>query len=269
MLIIGERINATRKFVHAIVANRDAKGLQALARRQIEAGAHVLDVNVASETGSPEAESEAMAWAVKIIHEVAEVPLAIDSDHPPVMQVGLATHGDPAPFLNSVTGEEAKLDALLPMIRETGASVICLAIGDSGIPENAEERVSVCRQIRDRALQEGIPAERLYFDPLVLPAATGEGKGSTTLRTLRRLKGDLPGAKTVVGLSNVSFGLPARSVLNRTFLAMCMGVGLDAAILDPLAVDVMEGFRAAEALLGTDRRCQRYVRAYRSRTKGV
>jgi 5-methyltetrahydrofolate--homocysteine methyltransferase len=166
------------------------------------------------------------------------------------------------PMLNSVNGNASRMDAIFPIAAEHEAPLIALPVDESGIPKTSGDRVDVCRKMMERANKAGIPPERMYFDPLVVPISTGERQGRITLDTLAAIKGGINGAKTVVGLSNVSHGLPCRSLINGVFLSVAIGFGLDAAILNPNDDKLMSHIRAAEVVAGKDRRCRRYTQAH-------
>lgn len=259
-LVIGEKINASRRDVRQALESRDTHYLQDLAKRQADSGADFIDANVG--TGKPEDEAAHMEWLVGILQEVVDRPLAIDTADPEVLEAGLAKHRGLA-MVNSITGEQRRLDSFLPLIEKYQASCIALAIDEGGIPETAEQRLAACQMILRQAQERGIDKERIYFDPLVLPLSADPGQGLIALETLRLIKSNIVGAKTISGLSNVSYGLPKRGLVNRVFLSMCLAAGLDSVILDPLDQRLLSVLKAAEALLGRDRYCKKYLRAYR------
>lgn len=261
ILIVGELINATRSAVKEAILNQNKEFIQDLARRQAEAGADYIDVNVA--TGNADQEPADMEWAVEAVQEMTDRPLAIDSTNPEAMEVGLQKHKNGKPLLNSVSAEPGRLEPFLNLAQKYGTFLVALPIKDSGIPSRAEERIEVCKLIAQEAAQRGIKAEDIYFDPLVLPLGVDTKNPPTTLETISQVKSEIPGANTLVGLSNVSYGLPQRKLLNQIFLALCIQVGLDAALLDPTDKRTMAVLRATEALLGKDEMCMNYLRAYR------
>ncbi len=262
MIIIGEKINGTIDAVRRAVDSRDGTYISGLAAAQAEAGADYIDVNVATGKGD---EAEAMRWALSAVREATMLPVALDSADPAVLAAGLAELGEGgAPFINSVSGEESRLAAVLPLAAEHGCPVVALAMDESGIPGTAVARLDICRRIVDRAEASGVAREKVFLDPLVLPVSADCTQGSLTLETLRAIKAELPGASTVIGLSNVSFGLPRRALVNRAMMAMAVAAGLDAAIMDPTDRDLVGAAFAAEAVAGTDRYCRRYMRAFRS-----
>lgn len=263
MIIIGEKINATRSAVKTIIQNRDAAALLDLAKQQAAAGANYIDVNVGTGVGSGEDEIEAMDWAVRTIQTQVTVPLCIDSADPAVMDAGLRAHtGSPA-MLNSTKAEDGYLAQVVPLAKQYDTLLVGLAMDESGIPKTAEDRVRACEKIVAACRKNEVPLERVYFDTLVMPISTDVKQGLVTLKTLTAIKERFPEAKTVLGLSNISYGLPARGRINAAFVQMAIYAGLDAAIIDPLDGELMAAVRAGEVLVGKDRHCRRYIRAFR------
>ena len=262
MLIIGERINATTKRVAEAIGNRDAPFLQELARQQVDAGAHYLDVNAGRGQGS-EQEAEDLKWAIDAVRMVTDVPLSIDSSDPGAIKAAVAHYRGKAVIINSVNAEEIKLATLLPLAQEYQADVIALTMDDSGVPNDVEGRLRACDRILERAVAYGVPLERIFIDPLALPVSVDTDQGMVTLRTLEHIRTRYPQAKTTLGLSNVSYGLPLRGVINRALLLIAMYIGLDSVILDPLDAKLMARIRAAEVVLGRDPFCRGYLKDYR------
>jgi len=265
--LIGEKINATRKDIAEAIKDRNTEAITRVATAQAEAGADVIDVNATTKESGISEKIEDMRWTVGIIQSVVDKPLAVDSDIPDVLAAGLESVAGPTPWINSVTAESEKLEKILPLMKKFGGPAVALCIGDEGIPKDVDGRLRAARIIYDAGSELGIEPELLYFDPLVMPVSVDTKNGAIILETIRRIKADFPGAKTAVGLSNISFGLPLRAELNSTFLALCMGAGLDAAIVDPTNENTMTAFRAADALLGDDNFCRRFTKRYRSRKK--
>ncbi|NMB41399.1 MAG: dihydropteroate synthase [Firmicutes bacterium] len=259
MLVIGELINAARQSVKKAVINQDALLLQELARKQDEAGAHYIDINVATGEGR---EADSMDWAVKLVREVTQKPLCIDTTNEKVLKAGLKAHG-PGAMVNSVNAEEGRLEPFLKLAAEHECLVIVLPVSDAGIPKDTDTRLKIGGEILKVAQKESFPPENLYFDPLALPLAVDNESGKVTLQTLRLFKKEL-GVKTTIGLSNISHGLPQRKLLNRTFLALAMWEGLDSAIMDPLDDTVISSLLTTKAFMGRDPYCGKYLRAYRN-----
>lgn len=258
MLIIGELINAARKSVKEAIINQDASFLQELAHRQDEAGAHYIDVNVATGGGR---EADSMDWAVKLIRKVSQKPLCLDTTSRDVLEAGLKAHG-PGALVNSVNAEKGRLEPFLKLAGEYECPVVVLPVSDAGIPKDTETRLKIGGKILAVAQKEGFSPGNLYFDPLALPLGVDNESGKVTLQTLRLFKQEL-GVKTTIGLSNISHGLPQRKLLNRTFLALAMWEGLDSVIINPLDNAVMSSLLAVRAFMGRDPYCGKYLRAYR------
>jgi 5-methyltetrahydrofolate--homocysteine methyltransferase len=261
MIVIGESINATRRRVRKALLEKDMAYLTQMCRDQDAAGADYIDINVAI-AGENNDEARMMRWLVEALEEVTDKPLCIDSANPDVIAAGVKTCKRATPLVNSVNGTRSRIDAIFPLAAEHRLPMIALAMNENGIPRTSDERVSVCHQILDRAAEFGISSERFFFDPLVLPLSTGEKQAQITLDTLKAVRTAIPQAKTVVGLSNISFGLPRRCLINGALLTMAVGMGLDAVILNPTDRKLMSQLRAAELVIGRDRRCRRYIQAH-------
>jgi 5-methyltetrahydrofolate--homocysteine methyltransferase len=267
MLIIGEKINASIPAVKAIYQQRDRDGLIELAGRQARAGADQIDVNVGTGLGSREDEIAAMVWAIENIQQELEIPICIDSPDPAVIEAGLRAREGRSSLINSTKAEDESLKKIVPLALRYEAPLVALAMDESGIPETLEGRIDACRKTVAVCLRSGLALESIYFDPLVIPVSTDVKQGIVTLNCISAIKRIFPGAKTVTGLSNISYGLPSRSLLNVGFLYMAMNAGLDAVIMDPLVDEQMSAVRAGEVLIGKDRHCRRYTRAFRLRSQ--
>ncbi|MCL6628491.1 MAG: dihydropteroate synthase [Armatimonadetes bacterium] len=263
MLIVGERINTSRKVkgepvIENAVRARDAEFIVDLAAKQYEAGAQYIDVNAGTLIDD---EPEALEWLVTTIQGTLDVPLAIDSPNPVAVERALRVHKGQA-MINSITAESQRYESLIPLVKEFKTKVVALSMGDTGIPADAEGRMNAARQLIGNLLAEGVCADDIYADPLVYPIATGSDYGMAVLDTIRTIKRDFP-VHVIAGVSNVSHGLPARKYLNQAFTVMCMEAGLDAAIIDPLDKQLMALIYAADALLGRDEYCAEYLTAAR------
>jgi 5-methyltetrahydrofolate corrinoid/iron sulfur protein methyltransferase len=263
MIIIGEKINATLSSVKSMILNRETKRLVELAKKQAESGANFIDVNVGTGVGSLEDEIESIQWAVKSIQEQVDTPLCIDSADPKVMETGLKILDNKPAMINSAKAEKANLEAVVPLAAEHDSFLIALAMDESGIPKTVDGRLRCCDAILGACEKFGVSIQNLYIDPLVMPISTDINSGMVTLKTLAAIKEKFPGAKTVTGLSNVSYGLPERSRLNVAYLHMCIFAGLDAAIIDPLNKTLIDAVKTGEVLAGKDRHCRRYMHSYR------
>jgi 5-methyltetrahydrofolate--homocysteine methyltransferase len=258
MFLIGELINCTRKRVGAAVQNGDAGFIQETVRKQAAAGANMLDVN----GGIPGQEARYLTWLVKIVQEVTDLPLCLDSSDPEALAAALPLCKQRS-MINSITDENSRFNAVLPLVKEHGTKVIALCMSESGPPSDMEDRVNTACRLVDRLTSEGLVLDDIYVDPCVLPISTGPEHGVALLEAIAEIRRRYPGVHTSVGLSNISFGLPARRLLNQTFLVLLMGRGLDTAIVDPCDRHLMANIAAAEALLGRDEYCVGYLRAFR------
>lgn len=265
MLVIGELINSTRKGIKEALQEKDASRIRHLARKQLDAGADVLDVNTAT---SRDQEIDDMEWAIGIIHEEAggDVRLAIDSPKPEAVEHGLGKCRA-RPLVNSITNDPKTSEPLLPLVKEHDADVIGLTMGKKGMPKTVEERVAEAGHLIESVDKAGVALERLYIDPLVMTIGSNQEQAVAVLETVRTIKKrwGQDGVKTSVGLSNVSYGLPRRTAINQAFLAMLLQVGLDAAIVDPTDPRMMEISKACDALLGSDDHCLGYIKYQRQR----
>jgi cobalamin-dependent methionine synthase I len=260
MIIIGEKINSTRRSVKEAISGKDTAFLQKLARDQAQAGADYLDVN----TGAfVEEEAKLMEWLVRIVQKAVELPLALDSANPVALEAGLKVATNGKPIINSITAEQTRFKKVVPLVLGYDAPVLALAMDDSGITKTVEERFAVARKLIEGLCAEGIAPDKIFLDPLIQPVSVQNDFGLIALEVIRCVKQQFPEVNTICGLSNVSFGLPGRAKLNRYFLTMAMAAGLDCAILDPLDSELMDAVKTAEALLGKDRFCKNYIKAFR------
>jgi len=250
MIIIGERINATRFAIKNALEKRDAEAIKKEARAQADAGADYLDVNGGTR---PEAELDNMGWLCEVVQAEVSLPLCLDSANPAVIEAGLRLHKNGQPMINSISMESGKHERILPLVKQYGARVVALCMDDGGIPKTAAERVEV------------VARADIYVDPLVMALSADITAGQVALGTLWGIKARWPEIGATCGLSNISFGLPNRRLLNRTFFAMLMAAGLDSAIIDPLDPQMMAAAKAGPALLGQDEYCMSYLKAYRAK----
>lgn len=265
MIIIGEKINASIPAVKAIIQERDDKQLIELAHKQAAAGSAYIDVNVGTGEGTRDDEIESMQWATATIQNAADMPLCIDSADLLVLEAALEVLNGRAGLINSAKAADDSLKQIIPLAVNYNVSLIALAMDEHGIPKTVQDRMAACEKIAAACHRFGLALERVFFDPLVLPVSTDIQQGRVTLDTLAEIKKEFSTAKTIMGLSNVSYGLPARAVLNAAFLHMAVFAGLDAAIMDPLDREMMAAVRTAEVLTGKDRHCRRYTRAFRKK----
>ena len=258
-VIIGERINPTgRKILAAEMAEGDFSRVESDALAQVAAGAHMLDVNA----GIPLADEPAiLADAIKLVQSVTEVPLCIDSSIVEALEAGLKVYQGKA-LVNSVTGEEDRLEAVLPLVAKHGAAVVAISNDETGISEDPDVRFEVAKKIVERAADHGISHADIVVDPLVMPIGAINTAGKQVMHLLKRLKEELS-VNTTCGASNVSFGLPNRNGINGAFLSMSMAAGLTSAITNPLHIEVLQSVMAADVMMGHDPDCTNWIRRYR------
>ena len=260
--VIGERINPTgRKVFAEALRNGDLSTVVADTEAQVAAGANVLDVNA----GIPLVdEADLLAQMLRTVQDTADVPICIDSSVIEALEAGLAVY-EGKPLVNSVTGEDDRLEEILPLVARHGAAVIGLANDETGIPETPQQRLEIATKIVQAAADHGIPAEDVVIDPLAMTVGADTEAVTTTLTTISLIRDEL-GVNMCLGASNVSFGLPQRHVLNAAFLPMAMAAGLTSAIMSTAPI-IVEGVRAADLLLGHDPWGARWIAAHRERQR--
>ena len=258
-VMIGERINPTgRKLLAEEMKNGDSSRVEADAIAQVQAGAHMLDVNA----GIPLADEPALlAKAVQLVQSVTDVPLSIDSSIIEALEAGLAVYQG-KPLVNSVTGEEAVLERVMPLVARYGGAVVAISNDETGISMDPDVRFAVAKRIVEHAADYGVPPHDVVVDPLVMPIGALGQAGQHAFKLVRRLRDELK-VNTICGASNVSFGLPNRHVITGTFLAMAIGAGMTSAIMNPLHAEVKSAVLAADVLAGQDRDCATWIRANR------
>jgi 5-methyltetrahydrofolate--homocysteine methyltransferase len=257
--VIGERINPTgRKLLAAEMAADDYSRVLSDALAQVEAGATMLDVNA----GIPMADEPAiLAKAIQLVQEVVDVPLAIDSSIVDALEAGLSVYKG-KPLVNSVTGEEERLEVVLPLVKKYGAAVVAISNDETGISEDPNVRYDVAKKIVERAADYGIPREDVVVDPLIMPVGAINMAGRSALDLIIRLRNELQ-VNTTCGASNISFGLPNRHGMNAAFLSMAAGAGMTSAIMNPLHADEMTGIMGANVMNGNDPECRRWIQKFR------
>ena len=257
--IIGERINPTgRKLLAAEMAEGDYSRVVSDAVAQVEAGATMLDVNA----GIPMAdEPKILAECIQLVQNTVDVPLAIDSSVVEALEAGLAVYKG-KPLVNSVTGEEERLEVVLPLVKKYGAAVVAISNDETGISEDPNVRYDVAKKIVERAEDYGIPREDVVVDPLIMPVGASNLAGRSALDLIRRLRDELK-VNTTCGASNISFGLPNRHGMNAAFLSMAVGAGMTSAIMNPLHTEEMSAIMGADVMMGTDPECRRWIQKYR------
>ncbi len=263
-VIIGERINPTgRKVLAAEMAAGDFSRVKSDALAQVEAGAQMLDVNA----GIPLADEPAiLAEAVRLVQSVTSVPLSIDSSIVAALESGLEAYQGKA-LVNSVTGEEERLESVLPLVAKHGAAVVAISNDETGISEDPDVRFEVAKKIVERAADHGIAAKDVVVDPLVMPVGAINTAGRQVFQLVHRLRTELK-VNTTCGASNISFGLPARNGINAAFLSMSIHAGMTSAITNPLHKEVKEACLGADVMMGRDPDCMRWIRNFRTPPAG-
>jgi cobalamin-dependent methionine synthase I len=260
MLIVGELINASRKSIAGFIEAQDAAAIQGIARDQVEAGAHYIDVNAGVFV---DREAEYLQWLVKTVQSAVQTVCCIDSPDPKAIETALSVHKGTA-MINSISLEKVRYESLLPLIAGTDLKVVALCMSDEGMPETAEQRLRIADRLINALTSKNIPMENIYVDPLVQPVATNTAFGKEFLEAVRRIRGEFKGVHTMCGLSNISFGLPERKLLNEFFMVMAITSGLDGAIVNTHDKKMRAAISAAETLIGRDEFCMQYIKAFRS-----
>jgi len=261
--VIGERINPTgRKKLAAEMVEGNFDTVRKDALEQVAAGATMLDVNAGVTAVDPNAtEPELLVKTIEIVQGLVDIPISIDSSVTRAIEAGLKV-AKGRPLVNSVTGEEEKLEAILPLIKKYDVPVVAISNDETGISEDPDVRFAVAKKIVERAADYGIPAHDIVVDPLVMPIGAMGTAGKQVFQLLRRLREELK-VNTTCGLSNISFGLPHRHGINAGFIPMVIGAGMTSAIMNPCRPQEMEAVRAANVLNGTDPNCQTWIMTYR------
>ena len=260
MLLVGELINASRKSIKEAIENQDAAFIHRVAREQAEAGADYIDVNAGVFV---DREPELLTWLVKEVQSVIDTPCCLDSPDPAAISAALKVHRGTA-MINSISLEKERWDRLLPVVAGGGLKVVALCMSDAGMPETAEQRLEIAGRLIDGLTGAGVNLADIHVDPLVQPVATNNAFGAEFLKAIEGIMTGWPGVHTMCGLSNISYGLPQRKLLNHTFMAMAVAKGLDGAIVNPMDRDMMAAIVSSEALAGRDNFCMEYLKAFRA-----
>ncbi|KJS84804.1 MAG: methyltetrahydrofolate:corrinoid methyltransferase [Peptococcaceae bacterium BICA1-8] len=264
MLIVGELINSSRSMIKEALEKMDSTLIQEIAQKQVEAGAHYIDVNCGTQVYN---EPEIMTWLVKTISDKVSAPLCIDSPNPKVLEAGLSSiNNNFQPMINSITAEAKKFSEVIPLVVEYKVKVIALCMDDRGMPKTTEDRLQIADKLVNDLVLAGVKEDDIHLDPLVQPVSFDSQAGVAVLETLLKLKELYPRVHKICGLSNVSFGLPTRKIINQTFMIQTMTAGMDSYILDPLDKKMMGFIYSSQALLGKDDFCMNYISAHR---KGI
>jgi len=261
MVIVGEKINTSRKSVREAVEKKDALFIRNLARQQAEGGADYIDINCGTFV---ENEEDFITWLVEEVQDEIKLPLCIDSPNPLALEAGLKANRNGQAMINSISGEKKRYEAVAPLVQKFGCKVVVLCMDDeSGIPPDAKTRVDIAVRVIEGLKEMGTKDDDIYIDPLIQPVSTATANAFNAVETIRMIKNDYPEINTICGLSNISYGLPERKLLNQTFAVLCIAAGLDCVILDPNDKRLMSMVTAANVLLDKDPFCGRYIKAYR------
>ena len=264
MIIIGEKINGTIPSVKKAIEARDEAFIRSLAIKQAEAGADYIDVCAGT---APALEVETLKWLMDIVQDAVDKPLCIDRPNPETIEQVFQYAQKPG-IINSVSEEGNKCEIIFPLIEGTDWQVIALTCDDNGIPKDVETRVDIAKRMIEKAQKYGIKNERIHIDPLVIALSTDNDSVRKFVGTIESLKKLYPDVKVTSGLSNISFGMPLRKVINQNFLTIAVFAGMDSAIMDPCNREMITTLYAAEALAGRDRFCRRFSNAYRKKIIG-
>ena len=260
MVIVGEKINTSLKGITEAIKAKDKEFIQELAIRQSKQGSDYIDVNCGTLI---DVEEEMLPWLVEIVQEVVDKPCCIDSPNPKALEAALKVHKG-VPMINSITAEKSRYDDVIKLVKQYDAKIVALLIDDAnGISPSDEVRTKIGIELINKMHEDGVPYENMYIDPLIQPISTDSNMGLVALNTIANIKQNFLEVHFMCGLSNISFGLPNRGLLNRTYLAMCMHAGLDGAVLDPGNRKMMGMIFAGEALLNKDRFTKKYLKAHR------
>lgn len=260
MFIIGELINASRKAVKTAIESGDDLAIKKIAIDQAEAGADYIDVNAGIFIDK---EPEYLRWLVESVQAATDVCCAIDSPSPEAIKRALEVHKG-IPMINSISLESERFNTLLPLISGTDFKVIALCMSDDGMPETTEDRLKIADKLINELTKNNISIENIFVDPLVQPMSVNNAYGLEFLDSIEQIMKRYPGIHTACGLSNISYGLPERKLLNQTFVSMAICKGMDGAIVNPLDRKMMANIVAAETLAGRDDFCMNYLQKYRS-----
>ncbi|MEN8212022.1 MAG: dihydropteroate synthase [Thermodesulfobacteriota bacterium] len=258
--VIGERINTSRKKVQAAVADRDADYIKDDVKKQQEAGASFIDVNAGARIGH---EKEDMQWLLNTIESIVNVPLCLDSPDPAILEMAYNMVKQ-TPMINSISLEKERFDAMMPFLKGKECKIIALCMDDAGMPASSDDIVARAQKLIAELETIGMKQDDIYIDPLVQPISTDSTKGTMVLNAVRQIKKFNPQVHITGGLSNISYGLPERKIINRTFVSLMMDAGMDSAIIDPLDSKIMATIKTADMLLGNDNFCMAFLKSVRA-----
>ena len=261
MIIVGELINASRKAIAAAIQQGDGEAIAAVARDEHSCGADFIDVNAGVFTAK---EQEYLPWLVQTVQENVAAPCSLDSPNPKAIEAALAVHRGSA-FINSISLEKERYDAILPIVAGTDLKIVALCMSDKGMPQTADDRLAIADELINNLVKNNVSIGNIYVDPLVQPVSTNDIFGIEFLEAVEKIMTRFKGVHTICGLSNISYGLPERMLVNHTFMVMAITKGLDGAIVNPLDKKMMAAIITAETLMGKDQWCEAYLQAYRQK----
>ena len=260
MLVVGELINASRKVIATAIDNQNAATIKKIAADQCSAGANYIDVNAGVFVDE---ETEYLKWLVTHVQKSVDLPCCIDSPSPSAIEAALYIHKGNA-MINSISLETERMNALLPIVSGTDFKIVALCMSDEGMPETTQARVQIAEKLINKLIQYNVSIDNIYVDPLVQPISTNDRFGIEFLNAIETIMTQFEGVHTICGMSNISFGMPVRKLINRVFAIMAVTKGLDGIIANPLDKNMMASLIAAETLVGNDSFCRNYLSAYRS-----
>ncbi|WP_300462535.1 dihydropteroate synthase [Desulfobacula sp.] len=258
--VIGERINTTLEKVKEAVEKRDADYITNDVKKQTACGATYIDVNAGARIGC---EADDMKWLLDVIQGATDLPLCLDSPDPKILEIAYGRI-DQAPMINSISLETDRLNAMLPFLKGKDCKVIALCMDDSGLPKHSDDIVNCAKTIVEKLEQIGMKREDIFVDPLIQPISVDANNGAMAVEAVKTIMQDLKGVHTTGGLSNISYGLPQRKIINRCFLLMMMAGGLDSAILDPMDNKIMAVLKTGELIAGNDSFCMNFLKSVRA-----
>lgn len=258
MIIVGELINTSRKSIQQAVQNQDKAFIQKIAKDQAEAGADYIDVNAGTFL---EKETDYLSWLVETVQAAVELPCCLDSPDPLALEKAMTVHRG-VPMINSISLEADRYDKMLPVVTQAPCKLVALCMSQTAMPTTAQERVAVAAQLISALTDAGMAQSDIFIDPLVQPVSVDTRMGVAVLEAIRTISQDYPEVNTICGLSNISFGLPERRLINRYFLSLAIGNGLSAAILDPTDRALVAALKTNLMIMGQDEYCENYIEAY-------
>jgi 5-methyltetrahydrofolate--homocysteine methyltransferase len=261
MIVVGELINASRKAVGEAIRSQDAEAIKQIATEERAAGADYIDVNAGIFVNQ---EAEYLQWLIQNVQSVVDTPCCIDSPDPQAIEKALSVHKG-VPMINSISLEQARYDALMPVVAGTDLKVVALCMSDEGMPVTTEDRVRIADRLINDLVKNNIPPDHIYVDPLVQPISAESRFGLEFIDAVEEIMTRFQGVHTICGLSNISYGLPHRQMLNQTFAVMAIARGLDGLIINPLDKQMMANLIMAETLGGRDDYCMNYLKAHRNK----